>query len=129
MEQGQPQTADSLSKLWLDLNRQYYGPDLVLDECLDIEWGRIPHFYRPFYVYQYATGYAAATALAHGLSSGDPQAQTRYLKFLHSGGSDHPVELLRQAGVDMSTPQPVEVTMAHFSSRLAELEQLLSQQP
>ena len=76
-----------------------------------------------------ATGYAAATALAQGLSSGDPQAQTRYLAFLRSGGSDHPVELLRQAGVDMSTPQPVAVTMAQFSSRLAELEQLLSQQP
>lgn len=128
VEEGRPLTADSLEALWLELNRRYYGPALVLDEGLEVEWGRIPHFYRPFYVYQYATGYAAATALARGLQGGGEEARQRYLAFLASGGADQPVTLLHQAGVDMRTPAALQVTMNEFARRLQELETLLAAQ-
>ena len=89
-----------------------------------MEWARIPHFYTPFYVYQYATGYSAATALASAiLEQGEP-ATRRYLNFLTKGGSDYPIELLKGAGVDMSTPQPVEAVVRQFEKTLDEMEEL-----
>ena len=128
-EQGETLTADLLSEIWLHLNRKYYGPELVLDQTLDIEWARIPHFYYNFYVYQYVTGYSAATALADGLlHDSDKAAQKRYLSFLSSGGSDYSLDLLRQAGVDMATPQPIALTLQKFSERLEEFAELLAKQ-
>lgn len=128
-EKGETLTADLLSALWHDLNVKYYGPEIVVDKEIDIEWARIPHFYYNFYVYQYVTGYSAATALADGLrknSGGD--AQDRYLAFLSSGGSDYSIDLLRKAGVDMATPQPIALTLQKFAQRLDEYEKLLAAQ-
>ncbi len=123
---GETLTADLLSSLWRQLNIKYYGPNIVVDKEIDMEWARIPHFYYNFYVYQYVTGYSAATALADGLRTQGPEAQKRYLAFLASGGSDYPITLLRNAGVDMSAPQPIELTLKKFAERLNEFETLLN---
>lgn len=125
VDRGETLTADQLGAIWHDLNVKYYGPDIVVDSEIDVEWARIPHFYTPFYVYQYVTGYSAATALADKLSSNSPDAQKHYIEFLKSGGSNYPIALLKQAGVDMSSPEPIETTLKKFEDRLAELEQLL----
>jgi len=124
-EKGETITADMLDSIWHELNTRYYGPDIVVDKELDVEWARIPHFYRSFYVYKYVTGYSAATAFAEQLQAEGPAAQTRYIQFLKSGGSDYSLNLLKQAGVDMSTPQPIEVTLHKFNSLLDELTNLL----
>lgn len=123
--QGEPLTADLLESIWLDLNHTYYGNEIIIDSLIKIEWARIPHFYRPFYVYQYATGYAAATALAKALENEGEAAQQRYLQYLKSGGSKYSIDLLKLAGVDMTTPQPLKVTLLIFHERLKELESLL----
>lgn len=124
-ETGETITADMLDALWHELNVKYYGNDIVVDKEIDVEWARIPHFYWDFYVYQYVTGYSAATALAEKvLKEGEP-AQHNYINFLKSGGSDYSIEILKRAGVDMSSPKPIEVTLTKFSSMLDELEKLL----
>jgi oligoendopeptidase F len=125
IESGEPLTADALDALWLDLNRKYYGNDIVIDDLIKIEWARIPHFYRPFYVYQYATGYAAATALAEALLNEGEPAQKRYLAYLAGGGSKDSLDLLKAAGVDMTSPEPIEITLRLFEKRLVELAELL----
>lgn len=123
--EGGDTTPDALCKLWYDLNRKYYGPDIVIDDELKMEWARIPHFYSPFYVYQYATGFSAATALADAiLTKGEP-ARDKYLNFLTKGGSDYPIELLRGAGVDMSTPEPIKAVIRIFADTLNEIESLI----
>jgi oligoendopeptidase F len=122
---GGDTTPDGLQQLWYDLNRKYYGPNIVIDDALKMEWARIPHFYTPFYVYQYATGYSAATALAAGILEKGKPARDRYLKFLTKGGSDYPIALLKGAGVDMSTPEPVKTVIRIFSETLDEMEGLL----
>lgn len=121
---GDALTADDFDAIWHDLNVQYWGPDAVLDKVSDVGWSRIPHFYRNFYVYQYATGYAAATALSEQILTGGEPARQKYLQFLKSGSSDDPLQLLRQAGVDMTTPLPLEITLQKFSRLLDELERL-----
>ena len=122
---GGDTTPDGLKALWHDLNRKYYGEEFVIDEALTMEWARIPHFYTPFYVYQYATGFSAATALARGiLAEGEPRVK-RYLDFLTRGGSDYPIELLKGAGVDMSSPEPIEAVVKEFTETLDEMEELL----
>ncbi|SMC98971.1 oligoendopeptidase F [Sporomusa malonica] len=123
-EDGETLTADLLDEMWHVLNVKYYGPDMVVDPEIDIEWARIPHFYWNFYVYQYVTGYAAATTLAEKMLNEGEDAQQKYVGFLKSGGSDYPINILKQAGVDMSTPQPVELTLNRFSAMLDELEKL-----
>lgn len=123
-EQGIPLTPQFLRQEYLDLNRKYYGEELVLDEYLEIEWARIPHFYYNFYVYQYATGISAAFALFEGMDS--EKKKEDYLTFLSSGGSKYPVDLLRIAGVDMVKPDAIERTIEHFSWLIDELESLLS---
>lgn len=123
-EEGET-TPDALSELWYELNRKYYGPTVTIDEPLKMEWARIPHFYNPFYVYQYATGFSAATALAELILKDGAPARERYLEFLSMGGSDYPIELLKHAGVDMSTPRPVEEVIKVFSETLDEIEGLL----
>ena len=110
--------------LWHQLNERYYGPDLEVDPLLDGEWSRIPHFYSPFYVFQYATGYAAATSLSRQIQKGGEPARKRYLHMLTRGGSAHPIDLLRDAGVDMATPQPLLDTLRVFEETLDAFEEL-----
>jgi len=113
-ENGEAITADLLDSMWHDLNVKYYGPQMVVDKELNSEWSRIPHFYYNFYVYQYVTGFSAANALAHQiLTEGEP-ARARYVNFLKSGGSDYSIDLLKKAGVDMSSPEPVKITIQRF---------------
>jgi oligoendopeptidase F len=124
-EQGQPLTADVLSAMYRALNEKYYGGEAVIDELIDIEWARIPHFYYNFYVYQYATGVSAASALVQQiLQEGQPAVQ-RYLTFLSSGSSDYSIELLKKAGVDMTSPEPVRQALQLFDAHLTQMEQLL----
>jgi oligoendopeptidase F len=104
--EGESLTSDKLCEIYYDLNKKYYGDDIVVDEQIAMEWARIPHFYRSFYVYKYATGFSAAISLSRQiLKEGEPAIQ-RYLEFLGGGGSDYPINLLRKAGVDMSKPEP-----------------------
>lgn len=124
-EQGQPLTADSLSTMYRALNEKYYGGEAVIDELIDIEWARIPHFYYNFYVYQYATGISAASALVQKiLQEGQPAVQ-RYIAFLSSGSSDYSIELLKKAGVDMTSPEPVRQALQLFDAHLTQMEELL----
>ena len=124
-ELGKPMTNEDYSSLWLQLNKKYYGPDIIVDDLIGIEWARIPHFYYNFYVYKYVTGFAAATCLAQNVLAGDKEATSRYLEFLKSGGSDYPLNILRRAGVDMEEPKPLVTTLHVFSELLAQLEELL----
>jgi len=120
-------TADLLTKEYYELNKKYFGEeDIVIDEEIGLEWSRIPHFYYNYYVYQYATGYSAATALSKQiLSEGEP-AVARYLEFLKSGSSDYPIEVLKKAGVDMTSSKPIEDACKVFEEKLNEMEALLS---
>ncbi|WP_069803016.1 oligoendopeptidase F [Thermogemmatispora onikobensis] len=124
-EQGEPLTADTLSRLYHRLNEKYYGAEVVIDDLIDIEWARIPHFYYNFYVYQYATGISAACALAQQILEQGAPAVARYLQFLRSGSSDYSIELLRRAGVDMTTPEPVRQALRLFESHLRQMEELI----
>ncbi len=124
-EQGQPLTADSLSAMYRSMNEKYYGGEAFIDELIDIEWARIPHFYYNFYVYQYATGISAACALVQQILQEGQPAVDRYLKFLSSGSSDYSIELLKKAGVDMTSPEPVRQALQLFDSHLTQMEELL----
>ena len=124
-EQGKPVTGEVLCDIYGGLLRDYFGPDVEIDDYMRWEWARIPHFYRSYYVFKYATGFSAAAAIARSLLTGGQPALERYLTFLHAGGSDYPADILKRAGVDMSTPAPVEAALGEFEDRLAELEQLL----
>jgi oligoendopeptidase F len=121
---GQPLTAETLSQVYHDLNAEYYQA-AVVDPLQDAEWARIPHFYSSFYVYQYATGFSSAVAIADGIyETGDP---SNYLKFLTTGGSDYPMEELKIAGVDLSSPQVVDRALGVFAETLEELTGLLEE--
>lgn len=124
-EQGIPLTPAMLKTEYRKLNEEYFGPDVCLDEEMDIEWARIPHFYYNFYVYQYATGISAAHALVDKVLSGGEKARDHYLTFLSAGSSRYPIDVLQLAGVDMRTPQPVESAMRHFDELVTELAELL----
>jgi oligoendopeptidase F len=123
-EAGEPLTADSISKPYFQLVAKYLGPDVTLDEELAWEWARIPHFYANFYVYQYATGLSAALALSKQIIAEGQPAVERYLRFLRSGSSRSSIDLLRDAGVDMATPAPIQAAMDQFDTLLNELETL-----
>ncbi len=126
-QNGEPLTPELLTKLYYDLNKKYFGDNLVIDEEIGLEWARIPHFYYNYYVYQYATGFSAAAALSKQiLEEGDPAVE-RYVGFLKSGSSDYPIEVLKKAGVDMTTSQPIEEALAVFEEKLTEMERLLNQ--
>ncbi|MCL1918418.1 MAG: oligoendopeptidase F [Peptococcaceae bacterium] len=125
VEAKQALTYEDLSIMYGKLNQRYYGPLVEMDERICTEWARIPHFYNAFYVYKYATGFSAATALAQQILQEGKPAVDRYLKFLSSGGSDYPINLLRAAGVDMETPEPVRQALTLFGELLDELEGLL----
>jgi len=124
-EQGEPLTADRLSAMYHELNEKYYGAEAVLDELIDIEWARVPHFYYNFYVYQYATGISASSALVQQILREGKPAVKRYLKFLSSGSSEYSIELLKKAGVDMTSPEPVRQALQLFDRHLAEMEELI----
>jgi len=124
-EQGEPLTADTLTAIYTALNEKYYGGEAFIDESIGIEWARIPHFYYNFYVYQYATGISAASALVQQILHEGQPAVERYLKFLSSGSSDYSIELLKKAGVDMTTPEPVRQAFQLFESQLSQMEELL----
>ncbi len=124
-EKGEPLTAASLSATYRALNEKYYGAEVTIDDLIDIEWARIPHFYYNFYVYQYATGISAASALVQQILHEGKPAVERYLKFLRSGSSVYSIELLRKAGVDMTSPEPVRQALSLFESHLAQMEELI----
>ncbi len=122
--QGQTLTADTLCSEYKRLNQVYYGPDMVVDDQIALEWARIPHFYYNYYVFQYATGYSAAIALSRRiLQEGEPAVKD-YLKFLSGGCSKPPIDLLKDAGVDMTSPEPVNQALALFGQLLDEMEAL-----
>jgi len=125
VEAGEPLTLESIRSDYRRLLQRYFGPDFVIDEPLTLEGLRIPHFYRAFYVYKYATGYSAAIALSEGLLHGGKHARDRYRAFLKAGGSKYPLEVLREAGVDLAKPEPVEKGMAHFRDLVDELQELV----
>ncbi len=124
-EAGEAMTTERLSEIYRELVVRYHGPDLVFDEQLALEWSRIPHFYRAFYVYKYATGISAAMALSQQILSEGQPAVDRYLQFLKGGAAQTSIDLLKGAGVDMTTPQPIEQALAVFGTLLDQFEALL----
>ncbi len=124
-EKGQTLTADLLCKEYHRLNKEYYGEDTFVDEGIAMEWARIPHFYYNYYVFQYATGFSAAIAIAMRILKEGAPAVEDYKKFLSSGGSQDPISLLKIAGVDMASPKPVEQALELFGQLLDEMEQLV----
>ncbi len=124
-EAGEPLTVQSFQDVYRKLLQDYFGPEFEIDDELTLECFRIPHFYRAFYVYKYATGLSAAIALSQRVLNGGQQELDDYLGFLKGGCSKFPLDLLRDAGVDMETPQPVDTALAHFSNLVEELDQLL----
>jgi oligoendopeptidase F len=124
-EAGEALTAELFSQITHELYSHYYGPAFHMDSMYDINWCRIPHFYYNFYVFQYATGISAATSLAQKILAGDKQARDAYLDFLSRGDSDYSISLLKETGVDITTPEPIEETIRVFQKLLDEMEQLL----
>ncbi len=123
--QGETLTADLLCREYKALNEAYFGPDMVSDDAIALEWSRIPHFYYNYYAFQYATGYSAAIALSRRILSGGPQAVEDYLHFLSGGCSQDPIDLLKGAGVDMTSPQPIQSALDLFDQLLDEMESLM----
>ena len=124
LEQGETLTADRLCEIYYDLNKLYFGEEICVDQEIDMEWARIPHFYTPFYVYQYATGFSAAIALSKQILEQGAPAVEQYKKFLKGGSSMYPLELLKMAGVDMEQKAPVQDALAVFAQYLDEMERL-----
>lgn len=122
-QEGKSLTAKELSRIYYDLNVLYYGKDIVVDEEIAMEWARIPHFYTPFYVYQYATGYSAAIAISTKILEGDKEVIEGYFKFLSGGSSMYPTDLLKLCGVDMTKPAPVESALKVFESLLKQMKE------
>lgn len=125
VESGGSLTADRLSEMYRELNIKYYGDKIVMDREIDIEWARIPHFYYNFYVFQYATGFSAAVDFSERILRGDEGEVERYKTFLKSGSSDYPLEILKHAGIDMTTKEPIENALDLFEKLLKEFESLL----
>jgi oligoendopeptidase F len=134
-QNGQPITGEALAKLYMEITKKYYGHDLgvtVVDDYIAHEWSFIPHFYRDFYVFQYATSYTASAALAENAKASGAAgeaARKRYLTFLSSGGSKYPIDLLKDAGVDMTTDAPLEATMRQMNRVMDEMEKLIAKRP
>lgn len=124
VEAGNPLTPEVLESEYGKLNEDYHGPDMVVDDRIRLEWARVPHFYRAFYVYKYATGFSAAAAISRQIIEEGRPAVQRYLEFLSAGSSDYSLNILKAAGVDMTTPAPIEAGMSIFSRLLDEMEEL-----
>ena len=124
-EDGEPLTVKSLREAYGNLLQDYFGPDFIIDDELPLECFRIPHFYRAFYVYKYATGLSAAITLSRRVLAGGQQELDEYLGFLKGGCSKDPLDLLRDAGVDMEEPQAVNTALEHFEQLVDELDELL----
>lgn len=125
IEQGEALNSQELCDIYYGLNKKYFGETVTIDEDVAMEWSRIPHFYSSFYVYKYATGFSAATAIAEKILTEGKPAVDKYLEFLKGGGSNYPLELLKIAGVDLSNPQPIQDALDVFEKTLNELEELL----
>ena len=125
IESGESLTSEVLCKMWKDINIKYFGKDMNVDEEISIEWARIPHFYSDFYVYQYATGYAAASSFANSILSKGEEAVEKYKGFLKAGGSMYPIDTLKMAGVDMTTSKPLKDTLDRFNELLDMLEEII----
>ena len=123
--EGKTLTADELCAEYRRLNEAYFGPDMIVDDEIAMEWARIPHFYYNYYVFQYATGYSAAIALSRKILAEGESAVKDYLNFLRGGCSKSPIDLLKGAGVDMTTPAPVEEALQLFGTLLDEMESLM----
>jgi oligoendopeptidase F len=131
-EKGEPLTGDTLSKLYADITKKYYGHDkgvCIVDDYVQHEWSFIPHFYRNFYVFQYATSFTASAALSEKVLAGDPAATKRYLTFLSAGGSKYPIDLLKDAGVDMTSDEPLNLTLQKMNRVMDEMEKILAKTP
>jgi oligoendopeptidase F len=129
-QRGEALTGESLVGLYLGITRKYYGHDrgiCIVDDYVGHEWSNIPHFYNEFYVFQYATSFAASQALAKKVLSGDQTAAHRYLTFLAAGGSKYPIDLLAEAGVDMTSDEPLHLTVQTMDQRMDEMEVLMEQ--
>lgn len=123
LEAGEQLNAGDLGEIWLGLNQKFFGQGIVIDEAIKYEWARIPHFYNDFYVYQYATGYAMASSFARMIRSEGQPAADRYIeKFLKAGSSKYPVDVMKEAGVDITTPKPLEDTLKDFQELMDLLE-------
>jgi len=130
VEKGEPLTGDSLSKLYGEIVKKYYGHDqgvCIVDDYIAHEWAYIPHFYNSFYVFQYATSFTASSALSEKVLAGEPGATEHYLKFISAGKSEYPIDLLKDAGVDMTTDEPLELTVKKMNRVMDEMERLLDQ--
>lgn len=129
---GEPITGESLARLYLDITKRYYGHDqgvCIVDDYIAHEWSYIPHFYRDFYVFQYATSFTASEALAQKVKAGSAEATQKYLSFLSAGGSKYPIDLLKDAGVDMTTDEPLDLTMKEMNRVMDEMEAILARRP
>ena len=130
-QQGRPLTGESIAKLYLDITRKYYGHDqgvCIVDDYIAHEWSGVPHFYSSYYVFQYATSFTAATALSEGVVASGARgsdATKRYTQFLSAGGSKYPIDLLKDAGVDMTTDEPLELTVRKMNRVMDEIEKML----
>lgn len=127
-QNGEALTPDLLTREYYELNKKYFGEEnLHIDKEIGLEWSRIPHFYYNYYVYQYATGFSAATALSQQILDEGEEAVNRYIEFLQAGSSDYPIEVLKKAGVDMTSSEPIEAACKVFEEKLNEMEQLLNE--
>jgi oligoendopeptidase F len=128
VDRGEPLSGEALSKMYLDLERRYYGDAVKIDDAYGIEWAYISHFYRGFYVYQYATSIAASSLFAQRILAGEPGARERYLDMLRAGGSDYPYELVKRAGVDLAEPAPYQALAARMNGIMDRIEAILAKQ-
>lgn len=126
VDEGEPLNGEELCRIYYELNKKYFGTDIVIDKEIEMEWARIPHFYSSFYVYQYATGFSAAIALSKKIMDEGESAVNDYKKFLKAGCSDYPIEILKLAGVDMGKKEPVELAMKMFERLLDKFEKLMN---
>ncbi len=127
-EKGEPLTGDRLNEVYAEITKKYYGHDqkvCIVDDEIKSEWANVPHFYYNFYLYQYATSFTASAALSEQVLAGDKAATKKYLEFLSAGGSDYPIDLLKTAGVDMTTSMPLELTMKKMNRVIDEMEKIL----
>ena len=127
VENSESLTAENLCEIYYNLNKQYFGENICVDKQIEMEWSRIPHFYTAFYVYQYATGFSAAIAISKAILAGNNEVKEGYFKFLKSGSSMYPIDLLKLCNVDMTTTKPVEDALKVFEGLLDEFQEVMNE--